>query len=246
MYYSAGPQYCYSLLYTVAKKHFTRPAAQLEVADFQRAYQSWIADVLPALPAPQQLGVELTNDDGCLAESLAAFRQRDPEFWEVFDIVSNVIVCTDAKDTPDVTSAAALGVIYVVRPRELTTDSLYELLVQESTHLMLFVDEHRSRHYHDDAPIAAQDNVLHSIVIATEVLLHREYILGHDVDSTIHPPTGKLLESTLRSAEATLDIQARRQLLTARGVKLVETCIKQLRELSTNAHAAPQLIAAGV
>jgi hypothetical protein len=303
MYYSAGPQYCYNLLYTVARKHFTRPAAELELEDFQRAYQSWLGTALPALPAPSQLGVELTNDEAReeqlvaplfktsalddrdvykdakayqnvkrdreqvarevahLADSLAKFREHDPGFWEVFNIFTNFIVCTDSKYTQGGTSSAALGVIYVVRPQDRTDDSLYELFVHESTHLMMFVDERRSRHYRNDALIAVKDNyvvsavyerlrpldkVLHSIVISTEVLLHRENVIGHDVESTIHPPTSKLVHSTLRSAEQTLELQARKQLLAPRGVQLVETCIGHLRELAKTAAAAPRVLAAAV
>ncbi|HEY5927567.1 MAG TPA: hypothetical protein VIV11_38045, partial [Kofleriaceae bacterium] len=206
MYYSVGPQYCYNLLFTVAKKFFTRPAAELELEDFQRAYQGWLGSVLPDLPAPQQLGVELTNDEAReeqlvaplfqpsplddrdvykdaknyqnvrrdrdllgrevahLTESLAEFRQRDPGFWEVFDIFTNFVVCTESKYTPGGTSSAALGVIYVVRPQDRTPHSLYELFVHEVTHLMMFVDERRSRHYRSDALIAVKDNYVVSAV----------------------------------------------------------------------------------
>jgi hypothetical protein len=175
----------------------------------------------------------------------------------VFDIFVNFVVCTESKYTSGGTSSAALGVIYVVRPQDRTPHTLYELFIHESTHLMMFVDERRSRHYRSDALIAVKDNyvvsavyerlrpldkVLHSIVVSTEVLLHRENVIGHDVESTIHPPTAKLLQSTLRSAESTLETQSRKQLLAPRGVQLVENCLVHLRELEQS--FAPRLLVA--
>ncbi|HEY5926054.1 MAG TPA: hypothetical protein VIV11_30420, partial [Kofleriaceae bacterium] len=64
-------------------------------------------------------------------------------------------------------------------------------------------------------------------------------------ESTIHPPTAKLVQSTLRSAEETLAIQGRKQLLAPRGVQLVETCVSHLRDIAKQ-HTAPRtLVAAG-
>lgn len=295
MYYSFGQQYAYNLLYTVAKRYFTRPPSELELGDFQRAYQRWVVSVQPSLPEPTLPGVELVDDpqreDQLLAplrdpsilddreaykdlskfktahsdrvqlardvahirEHLPRFRDRDAGFWEVFEIYVNHIVFPDSKYSSGGTSSGALGTIYLVRPTERTADTIYELLVHESTHLMMFVDERRSRHYRDDQALANPENfavsamyqrrrpldkVLHSIVVSTEVILHREHVIGHASTSTVHPATDKLLPATLASCDSILELQARRQLLAPRGVKIVETCAETLRALGSPATIA--------
>lgn len=299
MYYSFGQQYGYNLLYTVAKRYFTRPSSELELVDFQRAYQRWVTSVQPQLPEPVQPGVEFLDDArreeqlirpllapsilddrehykdpthlktvqrdrgqvareaAHLRELVASFRDKDPGYWEVFEIYTNYVVFADSTYTPGGTSSGALGVIYLVRPMERNADTLYELLVHEATHLMMFVDERRARHYRNDQALANPENfavsavyqkqrpldkVLHSIVVSTEVLLHREHVLGHASESTVHPPTATLAPSTLRSCESILELQSRRQLLAPRGVQLVETCAGLLRQLA--APATPTLAVA--
>jgi hypothetical protein len=294
MYYSFGQQYGYNLLYPVARRDFTRPASELGLADFQRAYARWIASIQPALPEPVQ-GVELVTDEhreelllrpllepsilddrdhykdlhrfktiqrdrdqvareaAFVAELVQSFHAKDPGFWEIFDIYTNYVVFPDSKSSTGGTSSGALGVIYLVHPHQRNADTIYELLVHETTHLMMFVDERRSRHYRDSHALANPDNfavsavyqkrrpldkVLHSIVVSTEVLLHREHVLGHGSESTVHPPTATLAPATLASCESILELQGHKPLLAPRGVQLVETCAKLLEGL------LPQTVAA--
>jgi hypothetical protein len=185
-------------------------------------------------------------------DQLAAFRAKDASYWDVFDLYVNFLALPSSKYTQGGTSSSALGVIYLVDPDKRNADTLYELLVHECTHLMMFVDERRSRHYRSDALLVDPanfsisavyerlrplDKALHSIAVATEVLLHREHTLGHDNQSTVHPPTAKLAPSTLRACDSLLELQARKQLLAPRGVLVVETCAKLLRELAQPTHA---------
>ncbi|HEY3801738.1 MAG TPA: HEXXH motif-containing putative peptide modification protein [Kofleriaceae bacterium] len=185
-------------------------------------------------------------------DQLAAFRVKDASYWEVFDLYVNYLALPSSKYTQGGTSSSALGVIYLVDPDKRNADTLYELLVHESTHLMMFVDERRTRHYRSDALLVDPanfsisavyerlrplDKALHSIAVAAEVLLHREAVLGHANESTIHPPTAKLAPSTLRACDALLELQARRQLLAPRGVLIVETCAKLLRDIVRPAHS---------
>ncbi|HTL34158.1 MAG TPA: HEXXH motif-containing putative peptide modification protein [Kofleriaceae bacterium] len=295
MFYAFGEQYAYNLLFTVAKKFFTRTVDELELEDFQRAYQGWVASVQAHLPATRELGVELVCDaereaqliapllepsplddrphyrdlsqfnrvqadreqiareTSHLAALLEQFRAKDTSFWEVFSIYVNHVVCASSKFTSGGTSSQALGVIYLANPLTRSADSLYELFVHESTHLMMFVDERRARHYRDYRALAQPENfsvsavyekqrpldkTLHSIAVATEVLLHREHVIGHASDSSVHPPTPKLTASTLRACDALLELQARRQLLAPRGVQIIETCAAKLHDINVDAPIA--------
>jgi hypothetical protein len=122
------------------------------------------------------------------------------------------------------------------------------------THLSLFVDERLRRHYLDYATLHLPENfarsavyglqrpldkVLHSIVVATEVLLFREYVTGHDSHTgAIHPATERLLAGTLASIESTLDLQRRRPVLAPRGIELVSRCRELLGALSVSTKVA--------
>ena len=290
MFYAFGEQYAYNLLFTVAKRFFTRPVDQLELADFQGAYQRWLAGLQTWQPEPRTPGVDyvvdadreallvrpllepsvlddrahykdlghftavqsdreqVTREAAHVRALVETFRAKDPSYWEVFEIFVNHVVLTSSKFSPGGTSSTALGVIYLTKPIERTPDTIYELLVHESTHLMMFVDERRARHYRNYEAIAKPENfsvsavyeklrpldkTLHSIVVATEVMLHRERVLGHANDSTIHPPTSKLAPSTLRACDALLELQARRQLLAPRGVRIVESCAQLVRDIES-------------
>lgn len=174
------------------------------------------------------------------------FKQKDPAFWRVFDLYVENVAFIDSKFSPGGTISTALGVIYLSKPRSRSALALYELYVHECTHLMMFVDQVRRRHYTSFEAIADQNNycvsavyemdrpldkVLHSLVVATELILHREHVLGHHDDTSVHPTTAKLALSSIATAAALLELQARRQLLAPRGVWLVERCHEHLVNL---------------
>lgn len=176
-----------------------------------------------------------------------AFQAKDPAFWRVFDLYVEHVACIDSKFSPGGTISTALGVIFLSHPRKRSALGLYELYVHECTHLMMFVDQMRRRHYASFEAIAKKENfcvsaiyemdrpldkVLHSLVVATELVLHREHVLGHHDDTSVHPSTEKLIESSLCTAEAMLEQQARKQLLAPRGVWLVERCREHLQRIA--------------
>lgn len=171
----------------------------------------------------------------------------------MFDLYVEHVACIDSKFSPGGTISTALGVIYLSHPRKRSALGLYELYVHECTHLMMFVDQMRRRHYTSFEAIAKKENycvsaiyemdrpldkVLHSLVVATELVLHREHVLGHHDDTSVHPSTEKLVESSLFTAEAMLEQQARRQLLAPRGVWLVERCREHLEQIAQSRKTA--------
>jgi hypothetical protein len=295
MFYTAGEQYSYDLLYTVARGHFEKASPELVREDLQRAYRSWREALQPGVAKHDGAGPRFCNDSATEAALLRAirvpsplddlehykdakafmnvatdrarieadvahaehmylsFREKDPAYWNVFDLYVEHVACIDSKFSPGGTISTAMGVIYLSNPRKRTALGLYELYVHEHTHLMMFVDQQRSRHYTSFEAIADKNNycvsavyemdrpldkVLHSLVVATEVILHREHVLGHHDDTSVHPATSKLAESSMATANALLELQVRRQLLAPRGVWLVERCKEHLaRFVAAPAHA---------
>jgi hypothetical protein len=191
--------------------------------------------------------IKIAADAAHAARMYREFRARDAAFWDVFSVFVTHVVSVESKFSWGGTTSEAMGVIYLVDPQKRGPMALYELLVHECTHLMMFVDQARSPHYRSFKALADErnfcrsavyemsrplDKVLHSLVVATEVLLHRENVLGHHADTSVHPETPKLIASSLTTADAILALQARRPILAPRGVWLTTHCKELLRRLA--------------
>jgi hypothetical protein len=118
-------------------------------------------------------------------------------------------------------TSQAIGVIWANPKISYTFADLIEMLVHEFTHQAMFLDELRYTHfsYEDvlDRSTWAEsailkvarplDKVLHSIVVALEILLFRETYVGHPTASRVHPPTNVLisqLKNSISSAEQSI------------------------------------------
>jgi hypothetical protein len=101
----------------------------------------------------------------------------------------------------------------------------------------MFIDELCASRYHyddmlnkDNWPVSAIlkinrpfDKVLHSAVVAMEILLFREHVIGHPISPAIHPPTPALkrqLEATLSSMQ---EVTSRNKgILTERSTNIIQ------------------------
>jgi hypothetical protein len=188
----------------------------------------------------------MNQDMAYVKDRVADFQKKDPAYWDVWSLYTNYVSCLDSKYSWGGTTSEALGVIYLVSPRMRSEIALYELLVHEATHLMMFVDQERKPHYQSYALMKdprtfvksavyerprPMDKVLHSLVVATELLHHREKTLGHDRDVSVHPGSARLAKSSLETARLVLDRQRKYRVLAPRGLWLVEQCAMQLRDI---------------
>lgn len=172
-------------------------------------------------------------------EALAKFSDHDRQFWRSFGFFVNYILCPYSRFSRGGSDSAAIGALFISRPESYSDRDLYEILVHEFSHTVMFLDELVEPHYadeqrmvHPDAYARAgisetlrpMDKVLHSLVVATEVLLHRERAIGHVDSTTIHPPTRRLLRNLGATIESIRAVDAREGLLAARGRDLVARC----------------------
>ncbi len=114
-------------------------------------------------------------------------------------------------------TSQAIGMIWANPKVSYTITDVIEIMVHELTHHTMFLDELRYTHYsysrvldrstwaHSAILNVARplDKVLHSIVVAIEVLLFREVYLGHPVNPRVHPPTGLMIEQLEHSISST-------------------------------------------
>lgn len=104
-------------------------------------------------------------------------------------------------------TSQAIGVIWANPKTTYSLHDMVEILVHEMTHHAMFIDEVRYVHYSYSAVTDKStwarsailnvprplDKVLHSAVVATEVLLMRANYIGHPVITKVHPPTNVML-----------------------------------------------------
>lgn len=106
-----------------------------------------------------------------------------------------------------------------------TKADVMEMLLHELTHHLLFVDEHNYQHFTYPELIKKEnyafsailnmmrplDKVVHSIVVATELVKARTRFL-HDVDArVVHQQSQKMSVDTMKACEKHLSNQERRE-----------------------------------
>jgi hypothetical protein len=143
------------------------------------------------------------------------------EYAALFQTIITDIFILPSRVAKGGSTSQAVGVIWANPRISYTIFDLMEILVHEFTHHAMFLDELRYGHYayveilkrstwarsailNVDRPL---DKVLHSTVVAVEVLLWRSSYLGHPVQPRVHPPTDVLVEqvsSSIASMEASV------------------------------------------
>lgn len=134
-------------------------------------------------------------------------------------------------------TSQAIGVVWANPKLSYELNDVVEMLVHELTHQLLFLDELCHPYYEypvlrdsKNWPVSAIlktrrpfDKVLHSAVVAVEILLLRCGFIGNPKDPAVHPPTEMLkrqLLFTIDSMKASLDNG--RSILRERGKEVVQ------------------------
>lgn len=142
-------------------------------------------------------------------------------------------------------TSAALGVIWANPKLSYRIPDVVEFLMHELVHHAMFVDELCYGHYDYDLILSKDrwansailhvgrpvDKVLHSLVVASEILAFRNNVLGHPADPKVHPPSTELIkqaQASLMSLRQVVDreLQEGLVLLLPRAHKLL-LCVEQ-------------------
>lgn len=190
---------------------------------------------------------QIFDDIAHMDRMLGEFAPIDPDFWRAFGFYINYLMCPYSRFSSGGTDSAVIGVIFLSGPRQYGPKDLYEILVHEFSHTVMFLDEHISPHYRNEhlmplketfarAAISGLrrplDKVLHSLVVSTEVLLHREHVIGHDGETRIHPPTPQLLDGVFATIDSLWTMPYRDDLLDDRGLDLIDRCFSAASDLA--------------
>ncbi|MEU9418386.1 HEXXH motif-containing putative peptide modification protein [Streptomyces sp. NPDC048272] len=143
-------------------------------------------------------------------------------------------------------SSNAIGSIWLSLNDTLTQNDVMELFIHELTHHLLFIDEYSHNHFvyeeigkKENYALSAirgthrpLDKVIHSIVVATELVTARERYLGHGgSELEVHPESHKILEDTLASCASVLALENLEKLVSDRAIDFVKSCASRCESL---------------
>jgi hypothetical protein len=156
------------------------------------------------------------------------------EHCGIFELVINYIIFRDSNHAAGGSTSYGIGVLWLNLRDHLTVYDIIELLIHESTHNLLFIDEIRYSHYNYNL-VALEENyaissilkskrpldkVIHSIIVATELVLARRNFLG-ELDITVHPKSFELEKNIITSIDSVLALPKYRDLVTNRVDALI-------------------------
>lgn len=178
-------------------------------------------DMARASTNPDALATRSKAQKKMVAEALEFMAAKSPLHHAMFmtlitDILIRPLAAVRASST-----AQAVGLIWLNPGNDYGAKDTSEILVHELTHHAMFLDELRYSHFDYARMIEADaradsailgvprplDQVLHSIVVATELILFRDRCIGHPVAPRVHPPSIVLaarVAHSIRSLEVAL------------------------------------------
>ena len=192
-------------------------------------------------------GVEKLIDISCPLESpltkareyFEILSKLDSHLHSLFTLVVNMIFCGESTYAVGGTTSAAIGVIWCNPHKEWSDCDYLEYFLHELTHTLMFLDELRFSHYKNQKTMYEKENfclsailqanrpidrVLHSIVVATEVLLLRSRNLVDHSTSQVHPASDQLIASTQASIDGLLSHPNKDIILNDRSLKIITMC----------------------
>jgi hypothetical protein len=194
----------------------------------QRLTEAFSAGVLDDLNQSDTLGASYAPEIrsrkiSAAREALADLVSLNPDLEVIFGLAIHTIFLRASSRSQTTrgsfggSSSSAIGTIWMTVDDVLQRGDLMEMFVHELAHHLLFIDELNNGHFNyqaisDPANFATSailkrnrplDKVVHSIVVAVELLQARQlYLDGHTGPVKVHSPTLQLRSDTLAAIES--------------------------------------------
>jgi hypothetical protein len=184
---------------------------------------------------------------------------RYPELALMLKLTFNTIFSLPSVEAGGGSASSAIGVLWANPRSTWSENDIIEFLVHELAHNLVFLDERRFSHYIDlNAAIQKEnwalsailgrlrpiDKGLHSLIVATEVLLFREKFTGHSGEPyRVHPPSALLKTKALACADSLMHLKNREGLFQPRFIELIEMCQDKIAGLSITKSSAALTLA---
>jgi hypothetical protein len=167
--------------------------------------------------------------------AMARISALDPHFAQLLNVVVNFLFTAGSRKAGGGSSSAAIGCVWMNPRKRWTEQDFCEFLVHETTHQLMFFDELRYRHYSDSKDLEREENfayssilnrqrpldkVLHSLIVAHDVLAFRKRFFD-PLEKTFLHPDSKIMEQSILKTVASLR-SLDKKLMTDRAWALID------------------------
>jgi hypothetical protein len=177
---------------------------------------------------------------------------RNERYTAVFDLVVHSIFVSRTNITSagyqahGGSASGAIGCIWLSMRPDLTNVDVLDLLAHELTHQLMFIDELVYGHFdyslilHEENfaysailnKVRPLDKVVHSIVVATELILARQALNLPSEGRSVHPDNERLATEVLRAADTVHALPNRDDLVSARALGIIDRCAQTCRPIA--------------
>ena len=190
---------------------------------------------------------EFQKSEKSISNAISFIELNFPEVYSALQTAVDSIFLRRSDVSGGGSTSNAIGVIWINHRDHWSQNDIIELLVHELTHNLVFIDELRYLHYQDYNKIVDEknysysailqtkrpiDKVVHSIIVATEVVSLRKNHLGEPKNPCVHPPSTKIIEQTLSAYDSLISMPNYNELTTERSRHLMDSCASILKSMN--------------
>lgn len=160
-----------------------------------------------------KLGEVCGGHNEIVKSAISAMKRDTVDYYNFLNSFIEVIFYEGSDVSSGGSTSNAIGVIWANPHPKFSVNDVLEFLVHELTHNLLFLDEWVHPHYDYDIILKPEtwcnsailhikrplDKVVHSIIVATEIVLLRNKFIGEPQNPCAHPPSDTMITSILDS-----------------------------------------------
>lgn len=178
-------------------------------------------------------------------------KTADAKLAQLFDMAIHSVALSESRANSKGQTArggssnSLIGLIWIVVRRDITTQDVIELLIHEFTHTLVFLDELNFGHFNYKVLALKEfwaqsailmtarpmDKVVHSVLVATEILHARSVLLGGNNASLVHKDSTTLASGTLAAIHSVLSHPHLDQVCSGRSIQLTERAREHIKNL---------------
>lgn len=215
--------------------------AQSDLISIFRNVDSGLDDLRQA-EVIKPMGGNLGPKQAMISEALAVMKTQTPTHYDFLNNFVEGIFFEESDIASGGSTSNAVGVIWANPDCRFHQQDTIELLVHELTHNLMFLDEWVYPHYDYDLILSPEtwcqsailltkrpvDKVVHSIIVATEIVLLRRNITGEPSQFVAHPPSAELTDAILKSIDDLRSLPQSNDLLQKRVLHLLDVAENKL------------------
>lgn len=195
-----------------------------------------------------------------VVKAIDGIKKLSPELGEIFELCIHSIIISDSKRNNfgqrahGGSTSNCIGLIWLTILAQLNHQDIMEILIHELTHTLVFIDELNHKHfiYQDIAKKYTwaqsaildknrpMDKVIHSIIVATEILYARKLLFSNTHKFNVHPESSLIKESLLASIKSVKEHPHLHKICQPRAISLTlmaEEAVLKLNDSKANRYA---------